>query len=51
MTRDSFTRIPGTGGAHLPWYESLNDANRDYGTWADSTQTFVWTETIRRPER
>lgn len=50
MTRDSFTRIPLTGGAHLPWYESLNEANEQYGTWDNTQQTIVWTEILRMPQ-
>ncbi|WDG18189.1 WXG100 family type VII secretion target [Microbacterium sp. Clip185] len=44
---DSATRIPGTGGAHLPgMFEAMSVANAENGTWATHHQTIVWTETV-----
>lgn len=44
---DSATRIPGTGGAHVPGaFEAMTDANANNGEWATHHQTIVWTETV-----
>lgn len=44
---DSATRIPGTGGAHIPGvYEAMSDANARNAEWATHHQTIVWTETV-----
>lgn len=44
---DSFTRIPGTGGRHMPGaYEAMTEANVSNGEWATHHQTIVWTETV-----
>ena len=44
---DSFTRIPGTGGAHFPGaYEAMVHANENTGALATHHQTIVWTETV-----
>lgn len=44
---DSFTRIPGTGGAHVPGpFEAMSEANARTGEWATRRQTIVWTETV-----
>ncbi len=46
-TIDSATRIPGTGGGHLPIvYPSMIAAEADSGEWASQHQTIVWTETV-----
>lgn len=45
-TIDSATRIPGTGGLHVPLYDAMVDANRNDGSWQDHHQTITWTETI-----
>jgi hypothetical protein len=46
-TTDSATRIPGTGGGHLPIvYPSMLAAEVDSGEWAPQHQTIVWTETV-----
>ena len=44
---DSATRIPGTGGAHIPGvFEAMSEANAKDGLWATHHQTIVWTETV-----
>lgn len=44
---DSATRIPGTGGAHVPGvFEAMSEANAKDGLWATHHQTIVWTETV-----
>lgn len=44
---DSATRIPGTGGAHIPGiYETMTVATAKNGEWATHRQTIVWTETV-----
>lgn len=44
---DSATRIPGTGGAHVPGlYEAMSTANASSGDWGTHHQTIVWTETV-----
>lgn len=44
---DSATRIPGTGGSHIPGiYEAISEANARNGAWATHHQTIVWTETV-----
>ncbi|WP_091227493.1 WXG100 family type VII secretion target [Microbacterium sp. 3J1] len=46
-TIDSATRIPGSGGGHLPIvYPLMSAAEADSGSWAAQHQTVVWTETI-----
>ena len=46
-TIDSATRIPGTGGGHLPIvHPSMIAAEADSGEWASQHQTIVWTETV-----
>lgn len=46
-TIDSATRIPGTGGGHLPIvYPSMIAAEADSGEWASQHQTIAWTETV-----
>jgi len=46
-TSDSFTRIPMTGGAHLPVaYPAMLSAEADSGDWASQHQTIVWTEKV-----
>lgn len=46
-TIDSATRIPGTGGAHLPVISSaLTSAYAEHGDFAPQHQTIVWTETV-----
>lgn len=46
-TIDSATRIPGTGGGHLPIvHPSMLAAEADSGEWASQHQTIVWTETV-----
>ncbi|KQQ67416.1 WXG100 family type VII secretion target [Microbacterium sp. Leaf320] len=46
-TTDSATRIPGTGGGHLPIvHPSMLAAEVDSGEWAPQHQTIVWTETV-----
>ncbi|MGJ0389812.1 WXG100 family type VII secretion target [Microbacterium sp. CGR1] len=44
---DSATRIPGTGGAHIPGpFEAMSEANARNGEWATHHQTIVWTEKV-----
>lgn len=44
---DSFTRIPGTGGSHLPVvHESMNLANSKSGEWETQRQIIVWSEKV-----
>ncbi|WP_336643683.1 hypothetical protein [Microbacterium sp. MMO-113] len=44
---DSATRIPGTGGAHIPGlYGAMSEANAKDGEWATHHQTIVWTEMV-----
>lgn len=46
-TIDSATRIPGTGGGHLPIVNpSMIAAEADSGEWASQHQTIAWTETV-----
>lgn len=46
-TSDSFTRIPGTGGAHLPVaYPAMIAAEANSGDWASQHQTIAWTEKV-----
>ncbi|OAN41661.1 WXG100 family type VII secretion target [Microbacterium sp. H83] len=46
-TSDSATRIPGTGGAHMPIvYEAMLEAETSDGAWAAQHQTIVWTEVV-----
>lgn len=46
-TIDSATRIPGTGGRHLPIvHPSMLAAEADSGEWASQHQVIVWTETV-----
>lgn len=44
---DSGTRLPGTGGLHIPGvYEAMTESNARTGQWATHHQTIVWTETV-----
>ncbi|MGO2521108.1 MAG: hypothetical protein ACTH8F_13375, partial [Microbacterium sp.] len=46
-TIDSGTRIPGTGGGHLPIiHDGMTTARAQDGDWAPQHQTIVWTETV-----
>lgn len=46
-TSDSATRIPGTGGAHVPIvYSAMLEAEASEGAWAAQHQTIVWTEVV-----
>ncbi|KYJ98050.1 hypothetical protein [Microbacterium sp. CH1] len=46
-TIDSATRIPGTGGAHVPFVEAaMTSAYASNGGFAPQHQTIVWTETV-----
>ena len=46
-TIDSATRIPGTGGAHLPFINAAaTSAYAERGDFAPQHQTIVWTETV-----
>ncbi|WP_217584095.1 hypothetical protein [Microbacterium sp. GbtcB4] len=46
-TIDSATRIPGTGGAHVPLVEAaMTSAYASHGEFAPQHQTIVWTETV-----
>lgn len=46
-TIDSATRIPGTGGAHVPLVEAaMTSAYASNGEFAPQYQTIVWTETV-----
>ncbi|MEV8249541.1 putative T7SS-secreted protein [Microbacterium sp. NPDC076768] len=46
-TIDSATRIPGTGGGHVPLiYGKMTEANAENGNFAPQRQTIVWTETV-----
>lgn len=46
-TIDSATRIPGTGGSHLPiTHPAMLAAEAASGEWASQHQTIVWTETV-----
>ncbi len=44
---DSATRVPLTGGAHIPGvFEAMSEANAREGLWSTHHQTIVWTETV-----
>ena len=46
-TIDSATRIPGTGGAHLPIIETaMTSSYAEHGDFSPQHQTIVWTETV-----
>lgn len=46
-TIDSATRIPGTGGQHVPGiYDGMVEANARDGMWQAQHQTIVWSETV-----
>lgn len=46
-TIDSATRIPGTGGAHLPIIEpAMTSSYAEHGDFSPQHQTIVWTETV-----
>lgn len=46
-TIDSATRIPGTGGAHLPIIgTAMTSSYAEHGDFSPQHQTIVWTETV-----